>query len=78
MYSGIISLRNRQGENLFTPFRSQLAKNCFLMLTPSHFQMPVGSGGLAGLLNLTWAENSREAWGQEMGSVLGTAASACS
>ena len=46
MYPGIISLRNRQEENLFTPFRSQLAKNCFLMLTPSHFQMPVGSGGL--------------------------------
>ena len=78
MYPGVISLRNRQGENLFTPFRSQLAKNCFLMLTPSHFQMPVGSGGLAGLLNLTWAESSREAWGQEMGSVFGTAAPACS
>ena len=46
MYPGVISLRNRQGENLFTPFHSHLAEYCFLMLNPSHFQMPVGSGGL--------------------------------
>ena len=32
----------------------------------------------AGLQHFTWAESSREVWGQEVGSVFGTAAFACS